>query len=186
MRVSALAICLAVVASSRAESQPSTPFEKLVDEAQAVVVTEALDTHTGWRQLRERQVIVTEVRLRVDRLLKGGADGVLTLTFLGGTVGDVTQRVAGVPRFMVGDKDVLFLASTRSLVAPIVAMPEGRFRIVSGHGGTGQYIANFALQPIAATSNYRNPTKIGPGQRALSLDDFISDIATLISGRGRP
>ena len=151
-------------------------FDQLVADAGSFVLTVVLETKSVWRQLPQKRVIVTEVTVRVDRTLKGGADAVMTLTLLGGTVGDVTQRAAGVPRFLVGDTDVLFLAASRSVVSPIVGMSRGRFRVVMGHGGAGRYVANSGLQPIRAVSEYAHPTKLGAGDRALTLDEFINTV----------
>ena len=60
-----------------------------------------------------------------------------TLTFLGGQVGDVRMDVPGMPAFMVGDRDVLFVQRGAPALMPIVALFHGRFRVVTGPGGAG-------------------------------------------------
>jgi hypothetical protein len=164
-----------------AVQQIAPTFDELVAQAQSIVLTEVLDTRTSWRLLQDRRVIVTEVRLRVDRQIKGRGDGVITLSLLGGFVGDVSQRVAGMPRFLVGDSDVLFLSSQRTLISPLVGMSHGRFRVVTGHGGVGRFIANSSLEPLLSVANYTSPPRLTASQRALTLDEFIGQISARLS-----
>ena len=183
MSKAAWILCAFVVANvpTRAQAPSETPtFQELVDEAGSIVLTEVLETTSRWRQLPQKRVIVTEVRLRVDRALKGRPDSIITLTLLGGTVGDVTQQVAGMPRFLVGDNDVLFLRSGSAVISPIVGMSRGRFRVVMGHNGSGRYIANSALQPILEVSSYARPGKLSASRRALTLDEFMSTVASMV------
>jgi hypothetical protein len=174
-------LLLAAIPGAAAQTISDSPsFDELVAKAGSIVLTEVLETRSSWRQLQSKRVVVTEVRLRVEKSIKGSADGVMTITLLGGTVGDVTQHVAGTPRFMVGDSDVLFLSSTRTLVSPFVGRSRGRFRIVTGRSGAGRYVANSALQPLVNTTDYAHPRRLGSGERALALDDFIAAITAKV------
>jgi hypothetical protein len=177
-----IAILLAFTAlvPARAAFDQVPTFDELVTEAGSIVLTEVLETRSAWRQLGERRVIVTDVRLRVERSLKGRDDSVITVSLLGGFVGDVNQRVAGMPHFLVGDRDVLFLGARRTVVSPIVGMSHGRFRVVMGHNGTGRFVANAALQPILSVNNYARPERLAAGQRALALDDFLEQVTARV------
>jgi hypothetical protein len=175
-------LLLAATTGAAAQTISDAPaFDDLVARAGSIVLTEVLETRSRWRQLQNKRVIVTEVRLRVEKSIKGSTDGVMTITLLGGTVGDVTQHVAGTPRFMTGDSDVLFLSPTRTLVSPLVGRSRGRFRIVTGHGGAGRYVANSALQPLVNTTDYARPRRLASGERALALDEFIAAIAARLA-----
>ena len=175
-----LLLAFSALVPARAAFDQVPTFDELVTEAGSIVLTEVLETKSGWRQLGDRRAIVTDVRLRVERSLKGRNDGVVTVSLLGGFVGDVNQRVAGMPHFLVGDNDVLFLSAQRTLVSPIVGMSHGRFRVVMGHGGAGRYVTNAALQPILSVNSYARPERLAAGQRALGLDDFLGLIAARV------
>lgn len=158
-----------------AAAQAAPTFDELVSDAGAIVLTEVLETNSRWHQLPEKRIVVTDVRLRVQQVIKGRAEPIVTLTLPGGVIGDLTQHVAGMPRFMTGDTDVLFLPSRALLTSPLVGRTHGRFRVVMGHGGAGRFIANSALQPVTAVADYSKPARVASG-RALTLDDFIRQI----------
>lgn len=177
--LTALTVALQL-APAPAAQQLAPTFDELIAEAGTILVSEVLETRSRWQQLAGRQVIVTDVRLRVEQLLKGRVDAVTTVTLLGGTVGDVTQHVAGMPRFLVGDADVLFLAARPTITSPIVGMSHGRFRVVTGHGGAGRFIANSGRQPVRSLADYAQPSRLAAGERALALDEFTATIAARV------
>jgi hypothetical protein len=153
-------------------------FSSLVTQAQSILLTEVLETRSTWRQLAGKRVIVTDVVLRVQEVIKGRADAITRIEIIGGMVDDIFQHVAGTPTFVVGDEDVLFLNASRSLPTPLTGGGHGRFRVVSGHNGVGRFIANSGRQPVLDVEAYAHPSKLtGTGARAVSLAQFIASIA---------
>jgi hypothetical protein len=146
-------------------------FDKLVADADAIVYAEVVERASRWERRGNRNVIVTDVTLRVREVLKGKSDAIRVVRVLGGTVGEVTQQVVGAPLFIVGDRDVLFLR--RGAISPVVGLYHGRFRVVEGHNGSGEFVANFARQPITSVASYSRPDRLRAGERALALNDFI-------------
>lgn len=60
---------------------------------------------------------------------KGSAGSTLTLRFYGGTAGDVTVRVPDMPTFVLGERDVVFVADNGSSVCPLVGVWQGRYYV---------------------------------------------------------
>src|SRR3989442_1015355 len=78
-------------------------FEEMTDRADLVFIGNVVSSRAEWRAVGISQVIFTLVEFRTQDVLKGNAEKTVTLQFLGGTVGDVTLKVAEVPRFSSGD-----------------------------------------------------------------------------------
>ena len=114
-------------------------FETLVAQADAIVESEVVDTTSRIAPQRDGTPIVTDVYLRVEKVLKGAPASTLILQFLGGEVGDLGFRVEGVPSFSKGDRDVLFAITAAPQVSPIVGMMHGRVRIAADVA-TRQYV----------------------------------------------
>ena len=156
-------------------------FDQLLAGADAIVVTEVTDRASRWERRGPRNVIVTDVTVRVSDVLKGRADVRRQLRILGGTIGETTQVVPGAPLFLVGDRDVLFLSERGGAISPIVGVFHGRFRVVSGHNGAGEFIANSARQPIVRVQDFARPQRLAAGQRAMTLDEFTRAIRTSLA-----
>lgn len=77
----------------------------------------------------EGRLIVSTVRVATERCYKGAcADHVVEVVVPGGVAGDFVAEVAGAARFEVGERVVLFLATSRGLLRP-VGMGQGKFRV---------------------------------------------------------
>ena len=107
----------------------------------------------------------------------------IELTFLGGTIGDTRQEVAGMPTFIVGDRDVLFVRGGDSSFLPVLALFHGRFRVVTGRDGIGDFVANNARQPLLSTAAYANPARLRAADTPLRLQDFVDSIRRLAGAR---
>src|ERR1035437_1732876 len=64
-----------------------------------------------------------------QEVLKGQAGVSVTLQFLGGTVGDVTLEIAGVPKFNTGDREFLFVEGNGVQFCPLVGVFHGKFGV---------------------------------------------------------
>src|SRR6184192_3605353 len=74
-------------------------FDQLVQQADVVFVGEVIDQRSVWDAAREGRSIVTQVTFDVVRVLKGNVGLRTQLNFRGGSVGDITQEITGMPRF---------------------------------------------------------------------------------------
>jgi hypothetical protein len=96
------------VAPASATSLVRASLDDLVAANGAVVLGEVLDAYSYWNA--EGTFILTDVRFRVDNALKGNLqDRELTVTLMGGTVGETTTLIIGGAELIPGNSYVLFL-----------------------------------------------------------------------------
>ena len=173
----ATAIVLGFAASARPTTIVAPTFQELVARAEQIVVAQVAARRSTWVSSRSGRAIVTDVTFLIERTIKGPLYTERSLEFLGGTVGDDTLEVDGMPEFRVGDRDVLFIHDSGRPASPLVGFMYGRFRIVRD-GVTGvETIRTHDGRPLASLAdvgNERPPALIAP--RALSLDEFVRAI----------
>ena len=87
-----------------------------------------------WVGSGETRHIATRVTFRVDETYKGEAAAQQTLEFFGGTVGDTTQSIPGVPQFEVGQSTVLFVVGNGLQFCPPGRRLPGTFSPRQGPG----------------------------------------------------
>ena len=104
-------------------------FEELTDRAELVFVGKVVSSRSEWRTVGTKRVIFTLVEFERQEVLKGQAGTSVTLQFLGGTVGDMTLEVAGVPKFNIGDREILFVEGNGVQFCPLVGVFHGKFGV---------------------------------------------------------
>ena len=107
----------------------SQSFPDLVHKAEIIAVGTVTGINNHWDAARRAPfTVVTFSNLNV---LKGtGVGNTLSLYFLGGiTPKGHTISVHGVPRFSIGEKNVVFCAGNRRNFSPLVGVWQGRLRI---------------------------------------------------------
>jgi hypothetical protein len=104
----ALAIAASVAAPASATTLVRASLDELVASNEAVVVGEVVDVESYWNA--EHTFILTDVRFSVSDVLKGNSrGGELTITLMGGSVGELTTLIVGGPQLFPGHSYVLFL-----------------------------------------------------------------------------
>lgn len=103
-----LAIAAAVVAPASATTLIRQSLEDLVASNGTIVVGKVLDAHSYWNA--DGTFILTDVRFGVADVLKGRQVGEeLTITVMGGTVGDLTTLIIAGAELFPDRSYVLFL-----------------------------------------------------------------------------
>jgi hypothetical protein len=135
-RLLPLALIGTLAMAGAAESTTVIPpsFDALVAGAGTIFVGEAIGTRAIWVSTPQGRAIRTQVTFKVEDVWKGGVGAVTQLEFLGGTIGETTMEVIGMPTFAIGQRSVLFVASSRQ-VSPLVGFMHGRMRIERDHAG---------------------------------------------------
>ncbi len=82
-------------------------LDELVAGNERVVLGEVVDAISYWNE--DKTFLLTDVRIAPAETLKGQADGELTVTLMGGRVGDVTTLIVGGAELIPGRSYVLFL-----------------------------------------------------------------------------
>ena len=104
----AFAIAAGVVAPASATSLVRASLDELVAGNGTVVMGEVMDVYSYWNA--EGTFILTDVRFRADDVLKGALqDREITVTLMGGSVGDTTTLIIGGAELIPGNSYVLFL-----------------------------------------------------------------------------
>ena len=119
----------------------------LAARAERIVVSEVVDVRVERRQTRDGHLPFTLVTLRTVLTIKGAASVQFLLELPGGEAGDEALEVVGLPRFRVGDRDVLFLADSRWL-SPFPAFALGRYRLVQGEDAGGEMVTGADGRPF--------------------------------------
>jgi len=178
LAVSALLVALASSSSLRATTVIAPTFEELVRTAEVVFEGEVIDTRARLVAKPEGTTIVTDVYFKVDRVLKGKVGLTLIIQFLGGTVGDLTYQIDGMPAFAVGDRDVLFATLSQQLASPLVAMMYGRVRIVVDPATKQQLVRRFDGTPLreASAFNFRESQPVFSPNPSMSVAAFESAV----------
>ncbi|HKI02011.1 MAG TPA: hypothetical protein VKK31_08530 [Thermoanaerobaculia bacterium] len=83
-------------------------LDELAARSERVVLGEVIDAVSYWNQ--DKTFILTDVRIATAETIKGKAKGELTLTLLGGRVGDLTTLIVGGAELIPGRSYVLFLS----------------------------------------------------------------------------
>ena len=169
---------LIVVHSVTATSVLEPTLDELVSRAEQIFVGRVVAVRSNVVTSRVGRSIVTDVTFAIERTLKGSTYAERSLEFLGGTVGDETLRVAGMPMFRVGDRDVLFVSEAGRPVSPIVGFMYGRFRITRDAGRGVDVVRTHDGRPLttlADIGSQRLPAAIGPAQ-SLPLAGFLGEI----------
>jgi hypothetical protein len=82
-------------------------IEKMSREAAAIVVGEVEKETSGWNA--QQTTIYTYTTVKVERCIAGFCTEKMLLKHRGGTVGETTLYIPGMPRFSRGQKVLLFL-----------------------------------------------------------------------------
>lgn len=106
--VMAFAIAASVVAPAGATTLIRESLDELVRSNRTIVVAEVVDAHSYWNA--DGTFILTDVRIAAHDVLKGNVkDRELTVTIMGGRVGETTTLIIGNPELVPGNSYVLFL-----------------------------------------------------------------------------
>lgn len=144
------AVVVLAPAASEATVVCAPDLDRLVRAAARIVITEVVEVRVAAEAGRHvRPVPITIVTLRVNDTLKGPAALQLEIELAGGRVDGWALEIAGMPRFAVGQRDVLFLHDTPGMLSPIVGLFAGRFRVV-GH----------AVEPAASPAAPVSPLSV--------------------------
>ena len=136
--VLALAAAAVIAAPTHATTLRRMSLEELAKANGSIVVGEVVDIHSYWNA--EGTFILTDVRVAPVEVIQGKpVQGDLTLTLMGGTVGDLTTLIVGGAELAPGRSYVLFLNS-EDLPGARQALTvrdhcQGVFEIVSDEAG---------------------------------------------------
>ncbi len=166
-----LAACLALVLTAapvKATTVIPPDFDHLVAQADYVVRAVVKAVTSELRTDGPHRHIVTKVELDVREVISGTPPQPLVLQLLGGKVGDEEMVVDGVPKFKVGDEDILFVHGNGRQFCPVVALTYGRFPVKRDDKGR-EYVARANGAPLLSEQDVAKPMgpPVSPGSAPL-------------------
>lgn len=142
---------VAAIVPSHATTVLAPSFESLVADAEIVVHGVVTGVRCERRVVGESHWIVTLVTVRTLEIAVGPEVPEIVLQLLGGEIDGDELRVAGQPRFQVGDEDVLFISGNGQQLCPLVRMRYGRYLVAKNEEGR-PFVARDNGVPLAAVA----------------------------------
>jgi len=139
-------------------------LDGLVSTATTIVVGRVESRNTYWTP--DRRLILTDYTIAVEDTLKGAVSPTIRFTTIGGTIGDTTLYVAGMPAFADGEETVVFLEEA------------GRFRTVVGLGQGKFTVENGTVTNDLTDLEFTGAVPDGPIE--MQLDVFVDQIQQLL------
>jgi hypothetical protein len=149
-----VAILLASGSRLMATTFMQMSLSKIAQTAGLIVRVRCLSNSVAW----DAGEIWTFTTFEIEETWKGvpvGAAAQVTVRLLGGSLGNVTSTVSGIPRFRPGEEMVLFLEPSVRGTFSIVSWAQGTFRIHRDMR-TGQEIV---IQDTAAFDRFNPATR---------------------------
>jgi hypothetical protein len=185
-RVRRLAVVLVVllvpstpaVRDAAAASYVDKTFTELVDEAQQILVG-----RVGSQASRRvsGSLIVTDVTVVPLDILKGDVqNGAMTLTILGGTVGDQRLKVSAFPALETGRTYVLFVKDNGRSMLPLVGGVHGLFAIRWGVDGRPM-VFDAGDRGVDAGFLIGAPPDLTRPSPPIALDEFVAAITARLA-----
>ena len=177
------ALCaMALAGSARSSTLERMSLAKLSHTAQVIVRARCVANATRW----EDGEIWTVTEFESKENWKGAAPYRFSVRLLGGTVGNITSNVEGVPRFQSGEDLVLFLETTKYGDYSVESWMQGTFRVALDRRTSSALIT----QDTAAFATFDPATKKfdATGIRGVALEDFhrrVSEALAQSAGAGR-
>ena len=181
--VMAFAIAASVVAPAGATTLIRESLDELVRSNRTIVVGEVVDVHSYWNA--DGTFILTDVRVAAHEMLKGNAkDREITLTIMGGRVGETTTLIIGNPELIPGNSYVLFLnredlpggkaLTVRSLV-------QGAFDVKIGKDGL-RAVSQANAHPLLPDA--RGSYEAEGGREGFPLNSMMQTIREIVGNTG--
>ncbi|HVS33355.1 MAG TPA: hypothetical protein VMS98_18100 [Thermoanaerobaculia bacterium] len=171
--VAAILASAALCMPNRAEATlaQTVTFDQKVENAAAIVAGQVVKKESKFDP--SRRWILTYTTFRVDKTLKGGAGGEITVVTPGGRVGEIYQDTIGVPEFKEGREHVLFVKNSEA-GPTVLYFDQGAYDLIRDE--QGQRI----VAPVASDA-VRVDTQRGvaiPEEVPRTLQQFETEIRT--------
>ncbi len=124
-----MVIVLGLVGPLHGTSVRRLSFDELIQSASSIVEGSILDARTY--RSADGKLILTSYTISVQENLKGSSSSALTVTTIGGRIGNTLLYVSGMPVFQPGERAVLFLEKAGAYTT-VVGLNQGKFAITNG------------------------------------------------------
>lgn len=129
---------------------PEPPLGWLASHSTDVVRGRVLSLESRWTD--DRTQIVTEVRIAVDEVLRGGAALEVRLLHPGGQVGDIAQRSAHGASFSQGEEVLVFAQPAQGALLRLASFAEGKVGLQRDERGL--WVSSEALRQVTPDTRF--------------------------------
>jgi hypothetical protein len=181
----AIALGLGAGGPARATLILAMDLPAMVERAERIAVVDVVSVQAAWNARHDR--IMTTVTLAVVDGWKGGLSPGTRLTVLqpGGTVGDITTTVDGMPRFVAGERTLVFLHGPPDR-ATVVGLTQGK-RPLRRDPASGRWMVRGADRAGADFVRLRpaGPAPAAPvaDSRERPLDELRAQVSALAAAK---
>lgn len=170
------ALLLLLPMTAEATISRAVEFEEKVEGAASIVVGKVIAQESRWDA--SRNWILTYSTFAVEKTLKGQPAQQITIVTPGGTVGNMTQDVVGVPKFRQGEENVVFVRNSQA--GPTVAfLEQGNYKVRSNE--RGDRIVEPAVSAAVLVDTGRG-TAVAP-EGARQMREFERDVRESVRRR---
>jgi hypothetical protein len=177
--VMAFAIAASVVAPAGATTLMRESLDELVRSNRTIVVGEVVDVRSYWNA--DGTFILTDVRVAAHDVLKGNAkDRELTVTIMGGRVGETTTLIIGNAELVPGNSYVLFLNDEDlpgGKVLTVRSLVQGAFDVKIGKDGL-RAVSQANAQPLLPDA--RGSFEAEGGREGFQLNSMTQTIREIV------
>jgi hypothetical protein len=127
-----LAVLILILSANlplRATTVQRLTLDDMVSKAETIVIGRVINSQSAWT--KDGKLILTQTTLEVQEGLKGTTRKTVTVTTLGGRVGNAVLHVSGMPTFQLDETAVIFLERSSSYLT-VLGLSQGKFSIVNG------------------------------------------------------
>ena len=132
-------------------------IDSLISQSDYVVRAVVRAATPEWREHAGRRYISTKVELEIRDVIKGAPPMPLVLNLIGGRIGEDELVVEGLPRFSVGDEQILFVHGEQRKMFPLVALMHGVYPIIREARTGEEYVLRSNGQPLSSAQDVSLP-----------------------------
>lgn len=110
-------------------------LEEMTAQSQAILLGRCVQVTSAWNAAHSD--IVTNSVFEVSQYYKGSLGKRVTITELGGQVGEWVSEYTGIPRFQAGEEAVLFVWTGPDGAHQVIGLTQGKFRVQRSGAGAG-------------------------------------------------
>ena len=179
----ALLVVALAAPAARATQVTHLDLPTLARTSSDIVVGRVEGTQPHWNASHTK--IVTDVTVAVTDALKGGGAARLTLTQLGGVVGNMRYTVPGSPAFAPGEEALLFVWRDARGRAQVNGLAQGKFDI-HVDPASGERVVQRSI-PGLAVREVRSLALVPAGASAprITLSRMLGEIRQVLEEGGR-
>jgi hypothetical protein len=155
-------------------------FDEMAEKSSAIFLGRCIEVRSAWAGAD----IVTHNVFEVGEYFKGDLGQRVTVTEIGGQVGNIVAAYPGLPRFKAGEEAVLFVWTDPLGVHQVIGLTQGRFRINrAARSGDVSLLQSSSDEPMVEPSGHAHSGAVEP--LSFALPAFRSRLSLAAQRRAR-